>query len=163
MNISGYFRHLIQTTTHKFWVAWYLFCYVLSGRHDAHWHLLRRALTHDLSKYRWSEARYFAEVTFALRRTLYGTDAYRRLLAQLKPATILHYQRNLHHPEHHPNGFHGMSRDDLIEMVADWCAAARRNGNVFKSIEFNQQRFGYNDHAKRRLIDIARIMHQETQ
>ena len=39
---------------------------------------------------------------------------------------------------------------DLIEMICDWKAASERHadGNVYKSIEINQERFGYSDELK---------------
>jgi hypothetical protein len=43
-----------------------------------------------------------------------------------------------------------MNLIDLIEMLCDWYAASLRhaNGDIFKSIELNQERFGYSDELK---------------
>ena len=39
---------------------------------------------------------------------------------------------------------------DLVEMICDWKAASERHadGDIYKSIEINQQRFGYSDELK---------------
>jgi len=44
-------------------------------------------------------------------------------------------------------GIRGMSLLDLIEMFVDWKAASERhaNGDITRSIEVNQERFGYSD------------------
>lgn len=50
-----------------------------------------------------------------------------------------------------PNsGILGMSLLDLIEMLCDWKAATLRHddGDIRKSIEINQKRFGYSDELK---------------
>jgi hypothetical protein len=49
----------------------------------------------------------------------------------------------------------GMSLLDLIEMAMDWWAASMRHndGNVFKSVEINQKRFGYSDELKQILMN----------
>lgn len=48
-------------------------------------------------------------------------------------------------------GLHGMSLLDLTEMLCDWKAATLRHndGDIRKSIEINQKRFGYSDELKR--------------
>lgn len=47
-------------------------------------------------------------------------------------------------------GIRGMSLLDLIEMLCDWKAATLRHndGDIRKSIEINQKRFGYSDELK---------------
>ena len=54
-----YFYTQIQTTIHKFWVLWYA-SKIACG-------LIWRALTHDLSKYQWCEAKHFARETTKLK------------------------------------------------------------------------------------------------
>lgn len=48
-------------------------------------------------------------------------------------------------------GINGMSLLDLVEMLCDWKAATlrHRDGDIRRSIEINQQRFGYSDELKR--------------
>lgn len=68
-----------------------------------------------------------------------------------------HYKNNRHHPEHFKNGIEGMTLVDLCEMISDWKAATLRHddGDILKSIEMNQQRFGYTDELKQILINTV--------
>jgi rubrerythrin len=52
-------------------------------------------------------------------------------------------------------GLNGMNLLDLIEMLMDWKAATERhnNGDIFKSIEINQKRFGYSNELKQIFIN----------
>jgi len=58
-----------------------------------------------------------------------------------------HYAKNRHHPEHFARGTKDMNLIDLIEMFCDWKAATMRHndGNLEKSIEKNQTRFGMSE------------------
>lgn len=112
--------------------------------------LIRRSAVHDASKLESPEAEVFEEFTAKLRGTTYGSDEYKAYLAAMKPALDHHYAHNSHHPEHYANGIRGMSLVDLIEMLCDWLAATKRHedGDIRRSIEINQQRFGYGDELK---------------
>lgn len=68
----------------------------------------------------------------------------------LKPAIDIHYKNNRHHPEHFANGIKDMTLLDLLEMLCDWKASSERHadGNIYRSIEINQSRFGYSDELK---------------
>lgn len=112
--------------------------------------LIRRAIQHDASKLAEPEAPVFAEYTSKLRDCTYGSDEYKSFLAGMKPALDHHYAENRHHPEHWPGGIKDMSLLDLIEMFVDWKAATERHadGNLIRSIELNQKRFGYGDELK---------------
>jgi hypothetical protein len=59
--------------------------------------------------------------------------------------------------ENPQGGIRGMSLLDLLEMLCDWKAATLRHndGDLRKSIEINQKRFGYSDELKRLLINTA--------
>lgn len=52
-------------------------------------------------------------------------------------------------------GILGMSLLDLTEMLCDWKAATMRHndGDIRKSIEINQKRFGYSDELKQILLN----------
>lgn len=45
----------------------------------------------------------------------------------------------------------------ICEMIADWMAACKRHadGDIMKSIEINQKRFGYSDELKEILINTV--------
>lgn len=107
----------------------------------------RRAAAHDASKFEEPERSVFAANTAKLAKTEYGTPAYDELLKEVQPAILHHYSKNTHHPEHWPNGVNGMDLLDVVEMLADWAAAVKRNknGNVHKSIQVNRERFGLSD------------------
>jgi hypothetical protein len=107
----------------------------------------QRAAKHDLSKLESPEKEIFDEVTPRLKELTYGSDEYKSCLAYMGEALRHHYDHNSHHPEHYPDGIRGMSLFDVLEMLIDWKAASERhaNGNIWTSIEQNQERFGYSD------------------
>lgn len=109
--------------------------------------LFGRAIVHDYSKFSPEEFDVFEEVTPLLKSLEYGSEEYRIVLHQLKPALNHHYAVNSHHPEHYPNGINDMTLIDLIEMVCDWMAAVQRmkDGDINKSLEINKERFMIDD------------------
>jgi hypothetical protein len=112
-------------------------------------------LKHDASKLESPEAEIFEEYTPKLSGLTYGSPEYMAMLEKIKPALDHHYAKNMHHPENHKNGIRDMSLIDIIEMFCDWKAATLRHadGNIRKSIEVNQQRFGYSDDLKQIFIN----------
>ncbi len=68
-----------------------------------------------------------------------------------------HYSVNSHHPEHFSDGTRGMNLLDVLEMLADWDAAATRHtdGDLATSIEINAERFGYGQEFKALLTNTA--------
>ena len=76
----------------------------------------------------------------------------------MKIALDHHYAENRHHPEHFENGIQEMNIVDICEMIADWKAASLRHadGDIMKSIEINQKRFGYSDELKSILINTVK-------
>lgn len=171
--IRGLAEHVGGVALHKFWVARNLAFFIVDDVLDAcdptldhdlrprlYLDLVFRAIVHDLSKYHPDEAAAFARTAGRLRETTYGTEEYRALLREIKPAIERHYARNSHHPEHYDDGIAGMSYEDLIEMVADWGAAVRRHddGDLDLSIAKNAERFGYNRNLEIALRATARQM-----
>lgn len=114
---------------------------------EAAMELQRRAIIHDNSKLNTPEKELFDEFTPKLAGCTYGSDEYKEFLKGLKVALDHHYANNSHHPEHFENGMNGFDLFDLIEMFFDWKAATERHndGNIYKSIDINQKRFGYPD------------------
>ena len=134
--------------------------------------LVTRAIAHDATKLHEPEASVFEEFTPKLRGLTYGSTEYKEVLAAMKPALDHHYACNRHHPEHFaPNHFlsaTGMNLFDVLEMLCDWLAATKRHadGDIFKSLEINQKRFGYSDEFKgllRRTVDALLAMDAEAQ
>lgn len=117
--------------------------------------LQSRAHVHDQSKLVSPEVEAFDEFTPLLAGSTYGSDEYRANLAKLKPALDHHFAANSHHPEHYPDGIRGMSLLDLLEMICDWKAATMRHndGDLVRSVEINQKRFGYSDELKQILLN----------
>lgn len=124
--------------------------------------LERRALDHDQSKFDEPEMSGFREMAQELKlaETAYGSPEYRAILKKYKASTIdHHYAHNDHHPEHFPNGIAGMSLGAIYEMLCDWNAATKRmkdGGDLLRSIEINQERFGYSDDVRDILVNTAR-------
>jgi hypothetical protein len=105
--------------------------------------LISRGENHDNSKFEEPELSIFAENTEKLGKTVYGSEEYKQLLVEVKPAIDHHYSKNRHHPENWPNGINDMTLVDLIELLSDWKAATERNkdGNIRKSIDINSSRY----------------------
>lgn len=116
--------------------------------------VIQRADEHDRSKLVEPELSIFNEYTPKLKDSTYGSDEYKGFLVGMGEALKHHYAANSHHPEHYENGIAGMSLLDLIEMVCDWKAATERHadGDLLRSIEQNQERFGYSDELKSILL-----------
>jgi len=117
-----------------------------------------RRLFHDDSKLESPEKEIFDVYTPKLKECVYGSEEYQTHLTEMKVALEHHYKNNRHHIEHFKNGIQGMTLIDLIEMICDWKAATLRNkdGDILKSIEMNQKRFGYSDELKQILINTVK-------
>ncbi len=120
-----------------------------------------RAENHDRSKLTSPEVEIFDEFTPKLAASTYGSDEYHAFRAAMKPALEHHYAMNDHHPEHYGEaGIRGMLLPALVEMLCDWAAAVKRhdNGDLRKSIEINQARFGYSDELKQILLNTLPLL-----
>lgn len=119
--------------------------------------LLLRAEKHDASKFSNEELPIFLKYTPLLYGTTYGSDVYKQYLKEMQPALEHHYKENSHHPEYSADGVRGMDLLDIVEMFCDWMAATKRhaNGNIIKSIEQNQERFGYSNELKEILLNTV--------
>ena len=120
--------------------------------------LLKRAFVHDDSKLSDKEAPYYAKAK-KLDDITYGTpEYYAEIKRILQPALDHHYKLNRHHPEFHENGFKDMTWMDKIEMLVDWKSACLRHkdGDIRKSIEINQKRYGYSDKEKEEMTQFLK-------
>jgi hypothetical protein len=113
--------------------------------------LIHRAEVHDASKFEEPELSIFAENTHKLGITEYGSDEYKKLMLEVRPAITHHYSKNDHHPEFHKNGIDDMDLMQICEMLADWKAATERNkdGNIRKSIEINSEKYNISPQLRR--------------
>jgi hypothetical protein len=99
-----------------------------------------RAVHHDESKLQSPEKVIFDEYVPMLNVLEFGSDAYKSALEKMGEGLKHHYGANQHHPEHFPNGISGMTIWDLVEMLADWMAAASvKNDNI--DLSYLQERF----------------------
>jgi len=89
--------------------------------------LRERATLHDLTKLQPEEFDIFTETHEEFARAPFGTEAYRRVEEKGRKAVNHHYRHNRHHVKHHPNGWEDMNLIDLLELLADWKAASRRD------------------------------------
>lgn len=119
--------------------------------------LSKRALEHDKSKLESPEKEIFDKYSPKLSQTKYGSDEYKSYLKEMQVALDHHYGENRHHPEHFELGINDMSLTDVIEMFIDWMASCERteDGDIYKSIEINQKRFGFSDDIKKIFINTA--------
>ena len=122
--------------------------------------LFGRAIAHDQCKLESPEAEVFDVVTHKLRGMTYGSDEYKTCLSEMDPALVHHYAASRHHPEHFKGGIQDMNLVDLVEMLCDWKAATMRHadGDIYKSIEMNQKRYGYSDETKAFLNNTAVLL-----
>lgn len=118
---------------------------------------------HDTSKLHPPEKEYFDKYTPRLATLIFGTPEYTQNIQDLKPALEHHYKNNSHHPQYYENGVNGMNLFDVIEMFADWKASGERgkDGNIYKSIDINAERFGISKQLKSILINTAKFLGYE--
>lgn len=143
------FETMVETYRHKQNVSKFLYEIVNE--------LLIRSAEHDNSKLESPEVEIFTEYTPKLAKSTYGSDEYNRFLKEMGKALNHHYGSNRHHPEFHIDGIIDMNLVDLIEMLCDWKAATLRHndGDILKSIDINQKRFGYSDELKQIFINTV--------
>ena len=124
--------------------------------------LIGRQESHDQSKFSDQEIPVFDEYTDKLRNCTYGSEEYKGFLRDMQPALVHHYSNNRHHPEYFKDGIKDMNLIDVLEMIVDWkCSCMRHNdGDIFRSIEINQGRFGYSDELKQIFINTAKWLNE---
>lgn len=120
--------------------------------------LIERSKLHDQSKMEEFEKPIFDEFTPKLANCTYGSEEYKKFLSDMDVALKHHYEHNMHHPEFYKNGIKDMTLVDIIEMLCDWKAATLRHndGDILKSIEYNQKRFGYTDELKQIFLNTVK-------
>ncbi len=107
--------------------------------------LLTKAREHDRTKLESPEKEVMDQFTPRLKGMTYDSPEYRKCLEEMKETGFLkhHYGNSTHHPESFKGGIEGMGLIDLVEMLCDWVAAARRHddGDPLVSLERNIKRF----------------------
>lgn len=104
-----------------------------------------RAKYHDDSKLNNpAEKAMFDRWTPELKAREFGSDAYKEALANMGNGLKMHYKANRHHPEHYENGVNDMTLIDVMEMVADWMAAAQAKEKPI-DLDYLASRFGLSE------------------
>lgn len=124
--------------------------------------LLNRGNHHDDSKLDPEEKELFDEYTPKLKNLKYPSPEYDAALDELRASLSHHYANNRHHPEHFENGISDMNLIDLVEMLCDWMASAKRHqdGNILLSLAHNKKRFNMSDDLYRVLLNTVHYMDQ---
>ena len=105
--------------------------------------MLRRGRVHDASKFSSTEKPVLDDAMPRLKGVAYGSAEWDAVLAQMRPMLEHHFRENSHHPEHYGNeGIAGMDLFDVVEMVCDWMAAARRHPADGVRLDLNVEKFG---------------------
>lgn len=136
-------------------------------------HLRYRGEVHDYTKLHSPEVEAFNKAT-ALRGLTYNSPEYHTARAALGEGLFHHYSHNDHHPEYHAiargelnenevkdgTAISRMNLEEIVEMLCDWKAASERHadGDIYKSIEDNQTRFGYTHELKCILHNTAEYL-----
>ena len=120
--------------------------------------LKSRLILHDASKLIEPECKFFDKGTPNLASSTYGEKSYDDAKDSIKEGIEHHYKMNDHHPEHFGDaGIAGMNLYQLVEMYLDWRAASLRHkdGNIFKSIQYNKDRFNMDPQVYGILLNTA--------
>jgi hypothetical protein len=123
--------------------------------------IVQRGKLHDKSKLESPEVEIFCEYTPKLANSTYGSEKYKGFLKEMQVALNHHYRMNKHHPEHFRNGIQDMNLIDIMELLADWKSATLRHndGDLIRSINLNQERFGYDNDLKQILLNTAELLY----
>ena len=91
--------------------------------------LTHLASRHDRSKLEDpEELKAYGAIATAMVGVTFGSPGYKRIIEDNREAVTQHKANNSHHPEAY-GGVDKMSLLDLLEMLADWKAASKRNGS----------------------------------
>jgi len=99
-------------------------------------YLLKRAETHDLSKLRVEEKKYYVLPVWELnsKKVKYGSDRYKEIIKKMGKGLEHHLENNDHHIEFYEQFLNCedpiklMNLFSILEMLCDWIAAASRKG-----------------------------------
>ena len=101
--------------------------------------ILDRGMRHDATKHGLNEADAYVDPVWQLNtgEVAYGSDEYKKLIAQMGEGLKHHYEYNDHHPEYFEKHSAQTLNDPircmdlfvLLEMCCDWIAASQRRNN----------------------------------
>lgn len=97
--------------------------------------LMRRQFTHDRSKLVAPEVEIFAEYTAKLKGSTYGSEEYKKNLAEMGDAITHHYAHNRHHPEHYAGGARGQGVVELKRIDSQNFIAAPDDIYIYLNLQ----------------------------
>jgi len=109
--------------------------------------LRKRGEAHDRTKLQQLEFNGFVSTREKFKKANYGSHEYQECIELTKPAVEHHYKNNRHHTGFHKNGINDMNLVDIVEMVADWKAAARRSPDkkLIDTLDYAKKKYEIDD------------------
>lgn len=89
--------------------------------------LRKRGLCHDRTKFQELEFDTFCRTRPRFKGVKFGTPDYDAVVEEAREAVEHHHHHNRHHTTYYDGGIEDMNLLDVLEMLADWRAAARRS------------------------------------
>ena len=96
-----------------------------------------------ISKLQQLEFDAFVSTREKFKKANYGSPEYQECIELIKPAVEHHHKNNRHHTSFHEHGINDMTLIDVIEMLADWRAAARRSPDkkLIDTLEYAKKKY----------------------
>ncbi len=109
--------------------------------------LRKRGESHDRTKLQELEFDSFVSTREKFKKANYGSPEYQECIELTKSAVEHHYKNNRHHTAFHADGINDMNLIDIIEMIADWKAAARRSPGkkLIDTLDYSKNKYGIDD------------------
>ena len=117
--------------------------------------LHQRGIAHDRTKLQELEFDTFVSTRPKFKKANYGTPEYQECIELAKPGVDHHYANNRHHTGFHKNGIDDMTLIDVIEMICDWKAAARRSPdkNLEDTLEYAFNKYEIGEQLARMILN----------
>ncbi|TSA28601.1 hypothetical protein D4R71_00420 [bacterium] len=117
--------------------------------------LKQRGYAHDKTKLQQLEFDGFVSTREKFKKANYGSPEYQECIELTKPAVEHHYKNNRHHTGFHKNGINDMTLIDIIEMIADWRAAARRSPDkkLENTLDYATKKYGIQSQLAKVIIN----------
>jgi hypothetical protein len=119
-----------------------------------------RGIAHDRTKFMECELLAFVSTREAFKKANYGSPEYKACTDAIKPAIDHHYAHNRHHTGYHKNGINDMNLIDIVEMICDWKAAARRSPDQTfeQSLDYAFKRYGIDGQLKQIMLNTFQAL-----
>lgn len=122
--------------------------------------LRKRGFAHDRTKFQAIEFDAFVSTRNQFKKANYGSKEYQECVDAVKPAVDHHYQNNRHHTGYHINGVNDMTLIDVVEMICDWQAAARRSPDkkFEDTLDYAFKKYKIDDQLKGIIINTLKAL-----